>query len=460
MCLNPLTIRSNKTDFSLLRHRSFLQVPCGSCSQCREVRKNGYMTRLSFAFDETTKAHGKVLFLTFTYNDAHLPYLTYKGVNQPCFSKKDTAQLFKSLHRYYDKKGLKFKQFFVSEYGSNTKRPHYHCIFFLESNINDVEFAEKCREYWTHMYIKDKNIYTCNGFMFPSKTDVLLGKHLCRSNVGLSFYAAKYTCKDLSFYNIPIISDIVKSKSDKYKDFMPHMRISSNLGAKSLCEYVINNPTATKITNPCTGKLVNIPSYVFNKVCYDFHRSERISDITKKPIVERKLNNFGLSRLIANLGTLIENKVNQYISLDSNVLKSDAFKASIFHYVYKGFSSGQINDFFWSDNNIDFYKPDSYLPFYVRQFLTDNIDLYSLDDVIVDGITNYLHSDVISSKSNYYCFYFDYIAKLESRLESRLLELRKNVCDYTDMSERFENRALLYLNPNLDKQIGDDACIY
>lgn len=67
----------------------------------------------------------KGVFLTLTYDDAHLP--SDLGLH-----KRDLQLFFKRLRSdlQYEGRNVKIKYFACGEYGDNTKRPHYHAIVF------------------------------------------------------------------------------------------------------------------------------------------------------------------------------------------------------------------------------------------------------------------------------------------------------------------------------------------
>lgn len=418
------------------------------------------MTRLSFAFFEVMKLQGHVLFLTFTYNDAHLPMVYYKGRSCPCFSTDDTLQLIRALRRYYEKKSLKFKYFLVSEYGKTTRRPHYHVLFFLPKEIEHAAFAEKAREYWTHMYVADKDIYTNNGFMFPSKSDVKRGRHLCRSTAGLSFYAAKYTTKDLDYYELPLIKEIYDNKTDRetYKHIFPHMRIAHHLGTRTILEYLAEHPDATKITNPCTGKLVNIPVMVIDKMAYNFEQSDRISVKTGKPITERFLNDFGFKRRLALLPKLIEKQVTNYKSLNLGYTDAELFRVSVYHYVYKGHPANAISDFFWNAPNFQLFENQQYTTFYCRTLLSKYTDLYcDCDEQLAASVTATYQIPRLVCVSDHL---LEDVAIAERILQDALQQRRNEDSDARNEVQRITESIRDAQKPDRDQQIGDEDCIW
>lgn len=89
--------------------------PCRQCSPCRANRKRDWSLRVAL---EMT-SHSENTFLTLTYDDDHLPL---NGSLRP----EDLTLLWKKLRS----RGLKFRYFACGEYGSETKRPHYHAVIF------------------------------------------------------------------------------------------------------------------------------------------------------------------------------------------------------------------------------------------------------------------------------------------------------------------------------------------
>lgn len=345
MCINPTLIKNNRGDYHPLYHRRYIKVPCGKCEECRENRQHEIMTRLSCHSYENWQNGGQYLFLTFTYNDAHLPHLYYNGQKQACFCWDDVLTLLKFLRKDFDTADWQY--FGVCEYGKNTKRPHYHISFWISKNIDDIFFAETCRRYWTKQpikYDKTKRTWqtTCNGFMFPSKSDVKLGKHLVRSKAGVSYYAAKYTCKDIGFYSIPLIKEIDENPSlrERFKRCLPHVFQSINLGYPYLSRVLDENNAATKFSNPLTGTECLVPKYAINKKSYNVYKGDELNGKGQRKAV-RELNDFGYNRKCALLTSFIERKAEQYRTIQNPLLDElrkkctdTDYKLALYHYVY------------------------------------------------------------------------------------------------------------------------------
>jgi hypothetical protein len=113
-------------------------VPCGKCLPCQKKRRSDWSLRLEHEYLFSDSA----LFITLTYNQSSLPR-TKEGY--PTLVKKHVQDYIKRLrfkHVQYVSKQLKvpYKQvknvskpiryYAVGEYGSKTRRPHYHMILF------------------------------------------------------------------------------------------------------------------------------------------------------------------------------------------------------------------------------------------------------------------------------------------------------------------------------------------
>ena len=120
----------------------YMQVPCGKCVLCRSKKATEWSFR---ATCETVYSTSIPLFVTLTYNNRNLPE---HGVF------KEELQLFmKRLRIRLDRLNYKhnIRYFACSEYGSRSKRPHYHMILWnfpregsLQNIWNVTKLIEKC----------------------------------------------------------------------------------------------------------------------------------------------------------------------------------------------------------------------------------------------------------------------------------------------------------------------------
>ena len=194
-CSHPVRI-SDKTN------GGYIYVGCGHCEACLASYRSKWMQRL----DNEAKSSVSVLFFTLTYDNDHIPTLTYDlntnalysnrshsddvylddyitdsvinkyNINPSSFPqlqndkttenrigyccKSDVQKFIKRLRRRldYDRQGLlsnvsssdrEIRYFITAEYGPTTHRPHYHGLLFLKHK-HVARAIKKCyiREAW------------------------------------------------------------------------------------------------------------------------------------------------------------------------------------------------------------------------------------------------------------------------------------------------------------------------
>lgn len=126
-------------------------VPCQQCQGCRIDYSRHWADRIvmeSLLYPEHTN-----FFVTLTYDDDHLlSNLTghslellingqYQTINAATLILEDVQLFLKRLREYYSRTydHVGIRVYYVGEYGSRTRRPHYHlCLFNLP--IQDLQF--------------------------------------------------------------------------------------------------------------------------------------------------------------------------------------------------------------------------------------------------------------------------------------------------------------------------------
>lgn len=103
-----------------------ITVPCGKCLACLSNKRNDWSIRLMQEYKVSQSAY----FVTLTYSDRFVP---------DCGVVKRHLQLYMKRLR---KVSPRLRYYAVGEYGSTTKRPHYHAIIF-----NATE--ENIRKHWS-----------------------------------------------------------------------------------------------------------------------------------------------------------------------------------------------------------------------------------------------------------------------------------------------------------------------
>lgn len=128
-----------------------LTLPCGTCFGCRQARSRHWAIRCTH--EASLWDHN--LFLTLTYDDAHLrwPY---------ALDKKHLQGFLKNLRRRFDgaqpdpRRHHPIRFFASGEYGDITKRPHYHVLLYnlrlldLEKYGDTSTTSPSLRLLWRH----------------------------------------------------------------------------------------------------------------------------------------------------------------------------------------------------------------------------------------------------------------------------------------------------------------------
>lgn len=148
-CITPMVL---KREYKDIDGRSTNIVPCGNCPACLSTRSNSWAFRLEMEMKRADNAR----FVTFTYDDKHLP----SNMNDQKTLKKEHLQgFFKRIRANSKVPNLKY--YACGEYGTSTKRPHYHAIVF---NMEDkyVLNPMQIQKDWKHGHIKslDCNLAT------------------------------------------------------------------------------------------------------------------------------------------------------------------------------------------------------------------------------------------------------------------------------------------------------------
>lgn len=105
------------------RSNLILQIPCGKCQECKLHYAKVWSDRCMLE----SKYHSSSYFVTLTYDDEHLPYFEKDGLKTPTLVKKHFQDFMKRLRSSID---YKVRFYMCGEYGTHTRRPHYHAIIF------------------------------------------------------------------------------------------------------------------------------------------------------------------------------------------------------------------------------------------------------------------------------------------------------------------------------------------
>lgn len=214
-------------------------VPCGKCHNCKRRLASSWSLRV---VEESKSAHTAV-FLTLTYNNEHLP-ISKLGFRT--LVKKDLQDFFKRLRKAHGADHKTLRYFAVGEYGSTTKRPHYHIILF---NAN---------------YLLVQSAWSLNG------------KELGFVHYGFDVHeeAAGYTVKYIS-------KTCYIGKNQQVDDRQPNFRLmSKGIGKNYITEDIKawhkSDPTERVYVPLKGGKKAPMPRYYKEKI-FDELEKEKIA---------------------------------------------------------------------------------------------------------------------------------------------------------------------------------------
>lgn len=252
----------------------YLAVPCGKCINCKANRRLMWTFRLS----EEMKDSMYTAFATMTYNEENITYIDMDEVQDvPTLNYKDVQLFLKRFRKSLDKYNVTLRYFICGEYGSNTLRPHYHAIFFFNSDKGQNYINEVC-------------LWFPSLFRSAWNQGEILDFQQCSSD-GATSYCNKYVNK---YYKVDLLPEqlpekVLMSKGigcgyiDRMKEW--HLQDPENRQYCYYKTYKIPMPRYFRLkifgrpgVSPITGKL------------YDWKAVEYISD-------GRKQENMTIERL-------------------------------------------------------------------------------------------------------------------------------------------------------------------
>lgn len=118
MCLNPKKLRDGR------------QVPCGTCSVCRNSRSREWISRF---FCESEAFSYGAFFGTLTYNDKALD-------GEKNLRKEDFQKYMKRVKRRLELYNCRLRYSYVGEYGKLHGRPHFH---FIICGLTDKKYPNR-----------------------------------------------------------------------------------------------------------------------------------------------------------------------------------------------------------------------------------------------------------------------------------------------------------------------------
>ena len=167
-------------------HYSMQKIPCGQCFECNME----YAKPWAFRCMCEAKKYENNIMINLTYDDENVPkgqkidLKTGEVRESLTLKRKDQQDFIKRLRKHFSEQ--KIKIYLCGEYGSQTKRPHYHILAF-NLKIDDLkEIGRKNTEYGQHIIYNSKTIEKIWGKGFVDLNEV---------NYETSCYVAGYVAK-------------------------------------------------------------------------------------------------------------------------------------------------------------------------------------------------------------------------------------------------------------------------
>lgn len=247
MCLTPLHIKT------AYRSRYFYPdapssyssvVPCGQCEQCRMSARNDMYLRTLHEYNDCVSQGGKVAFITFTYDEDHIPVVRYsldkEGRNivfsevsrRDNFLSHDTIFTFrksdfqtfinsfrKSVERRLKSSGYvdvkdSVRYIVTGEYGSeSTQRSHYHALLFLNHDVvNEYDLNNRFSHGSFMRFIQSLWSY---GMVSASDLGLFVDNDFCCG------YVSKYIAKGLDILKLSAFSRFFNFIKDNFESLSP-----------------------------------------------------------------------------------------------------------------------------------------------------------------------------------------------------------------------------------------------
>lgn len=201
-CPHPIPLKVQDPESKIFYDMS---VPCGKCYICLERRRMNWVFRNLAEFDKCYTCY----FVTLTYSDENIPHKrVYPGeytmpvefdsesllilrdkvyideeFDIPTYSLRDMQLFLKRLRKYSCCQDIRY--FWVSEYGGETFRPHYHMILYnFPGNQEDLRLALDKTWQKGFYYIGQGNeqtiCYTCKYILGAAELPSFFDKPIMR----------------------------------------------------------------------------------------------------------------------------------------------------------------------------------------------------------------------------------------------------------------------------------------
>lgn len=363
-CLRPLTIINPTKRLVLDGGAPFeIQVPCGSCPNCRQSKHDEYYFRSWYEARSTFDNGGFVQAVTLTYRPSCLPHLSDfleipKGdsLDFPCFSRRDIRlfimRLRERLARYgYDVRN-NLGYFICTEYGTSQGHqhlPHMHCLFYVNFPIDALLFSRfvgaawpfgitdtfpfKSARYVTHYTFGHK--YTADAFAMQKKC-MYVSKYVLKSSSFDKQIKRRVTALVGREYDLKgsALRDFIKNDGrsvyNSYLRLVNQFHRQCNHFGSALWKYndiheVLKSGMISIYDSHSIVRHIPLPMYYQRRLFYDMVkdfrgvRSWQLNDLGRTWLLNRKLDSVQL--LARSFSDWFQN-LRQYLPQPSELLSS------------------------------------------------------------------------------------------------------------------------------------------
>lgn len=279
MCKFPVLI-PNKARASALTKRVYvnkrfhdveslyIRVPCGKCSECLSVRQLGYVQRCQLLLSDHY-----MFFLTFTYDNAHLPYIDIGDYRHSYADKTHVQNMIKRVKRNSFLSSVDFKYIYVNEYGGKKHRPHWHMILFIPRNDFPCHYYTDILNLERRVFELFKLEWRVNKGSTRAPIYESLCEYVCtpqgrtydchyvnpcapycKSEDSVGYYVTKYIFKyDKWFYDkmVALYINYDSSTAKFYTEFLkPKMYMSKHFGDAERYRPIVQKSIQKSLSNP------------------------------------------------------------------------------------------------------------------------------------------------------------------------------------------------------------------
>lgn len=237
MCVSPIIVKGR-------------EVGCGMCYECQMLRRSEWSFRMQYE----TKIHPNAYFLTLTYNDEHLTH--FDPLTLLHYPNYEHIQKFiKELRRSF-----KLKYFGVHEYGSVTKRKHYHLILWLLDE-SETLLLDRVQLLWQYGFVEKSSLNNAR-IHYVTK---YLNKPFRKSNFSRDEILRRQI-SDREKLEL-LVSQFVRDNTFNFMSLKPAIGIEL-LNDVELCNYIVETTLETGFYPKLrlNGKEFSIPRYYLKKL--------------------------------------------------------------------------------------------------------------------------------------------------------------------------------------------------